>query len=245
MSAVSGTIGAIMGKKGSDRAADAQEYSADRMADITWDMYQQSRDDTQGQRDLFDFFEGDFKRYARTPDYAPDLENDPIYRQQKQDALKTINERMAAEGKYNSSDADNAIVRNLLPFMQDARTRKMQEDQIGYGRVLDAMKIGSGAATAAGQNAMIAGSNMSDAYRYGGDAAAQGHLAGANYMTQAAGMMGDTNAYIGSNLLSNWMGSQQAAPVQTYTPAVNNSWANYAGMGGGGGGGNAWANWVI
>lgn len=56
------------------------------------------------------------------------LEADPIYQQQREQMMKALNRRMASQGGYASSDADNALIRNLLPFMQDS-----------YGRGLDTL----------------------------------------------------------------------------------------------------------
>lgn len=60
--------------------------------------------------------------------YNLDLQNDPVYQQQREEMMRQLNRRMAAQGGYASSDADNAMLRNLLPFMQDS-----------YGRGVDTM----------------------------------------------------------------------------------------------------------
>jgi len=54
-----------------------------------------------------------------------DMENDPIFQAQREEMLKQLNRRYASTGQYASSDADNAVVRNMLPFMQDAYSRNI------------------------------------------------------------------------------------------------------------------------
>lgn len=61
-------------------------------------------------------------------DFQLDYENDPLFIQQRDQMMKQLNRRMASTGGYASSDADNAMIRNLLPFMQDS-----------YGRGIDQM----------------------------------------------------------------------------------------------------------
>ena len=55
------------------------------------------------------------------------IENDPIYQAQKNEMMQTLNRRAASQGKFNSSDADNAIVRNLSPLMQDSYGRQLTD----------------------------------------------------------------------------------------------------------------------
>lgn len=158
------------------------------------------------------------------------LDADPIYRQQRKELTATLNRRLGATGQFGSSEAENVFSRNLLPYMQDAYSRELDEvnranqiaqtmyglgytreqdilsrsnqnalatyglgydrsrdiygadlakimDQYNisrdvsdrsYGRVLDMAKIGAGAASSAGQNAMATGQGLASTYMRGG-----------------------------------------------------------------------------
>jgi hypothetical protein len=54
-----------------------------------------------------------------------DLENDPIYKLQAEEMTKQLNRRYGAQGRFASSGAEDAMSRNLLPFMQDSYSRNL------------------------------------------------------------------------------------------------------------------------
>lgn len=145
------------------------------------DMFNKSRADTANQRKLFDQFA--YPEWQKMfgqglgPNINLDLENDPIYQATRDESMKALNRRAAATGKFSSSDADNAVTRNMAGLLSDAYGRKLTENQIGYNRLLDASKIGSGAAMTAGQNAMVTGQNISQNAIQAGNALAQNQLA--------------------------------------------------------------------
>lgn len=58
-------------------------------------------------------------------DVPLNLDEDQIYQLQRDEMMKQLNRRYAAGGQYASSDADNAVTRNLLPYMQDAYSRNL------------------------------------------------------------------------------------------------------------------------
>lgn len=51
------------------------------------------------------------------------LANDPIYQQQVRQGMSQLNRRYAAMGSANSSDADNAVARNMLDYYTNAYSR--------------------------------------------------------------------------------------------------------------------------
>lgn len=218
-------ISSLIGAGGSYMGGQATKDAADKSADILWQMYNQSRQDTSGQRALFDQIAPQLKQQATNPNYPAiptlqnkvntDYQNDPIYQQQKEEILRTLNRRMASSGQFNSSSADDAIMRNLSSLMQDSYSRNLDElnrtnqnalqtyglgyDQNNnlYGRSLDLAKIGAGAAGAAGQNALSTGNALSNNQLYSGQNQANmwGGMAGS--------AMGGINNYLLYSLLNN------------------------------------------
>ena len=58
------------------------------------------------------------KLAALDPNIQVDLEGDPIYQAQKQELLRTLGNRFSAGGQLRSSGAEDAIARNMLPYME-------------------------------------------------------------------------------------------------------------------------------
>ncbi len=180
MSAISGYFAGEAQKEGSSKAANAQVESTRISTQAMMDMYNQSREDTAGQRRMFKqaapMWDKMFGQDGFKPDINLDLENDKIFQATRDESMKALNRRAAATGKFSSSDADNAVTRNMSSLLGDAYNRQMAADQIGYNRLLDATKIGSGAAASAGQNALATGQAISQNTLMGGNAMAQNHL---------------------------------------------------------------------
>jgi hypothetical protein len=108
------------------------------------------------------------------------LQNDPIYRQQQEEMQRQLNRRYAGMGRGASSDADNAMVRNMGGLMTDSYNRALSDlarrnsaNDTYWQRNLSNAQIGSGAAQAAGQNAMQMGAQNAAAYGQQGSALAQ------------------------------------------------------------------------
>lgn len=127
--------------------------------------------------------------------YNLDLANDPIYQQQQQEMMRQLNRRMASQGSYASSDADNAMIRNLLPFMQDS-----------YGRGVDTMnRANQNALTSYGlnmdrQNTLYGMNNQQNNQQYDrfGNMLNLG-LSGINALTGNAQSYGQNRANIATN----------------------------------------------
>jgi len=209
MSVLSGYWGAEAQKEGSQKASDAQVKSTKISTDAMMKMFGISREDTRLQRELFSeyampewqkMFEGGLDSSVDL-----DLENDKVFQANRDQTERSLNRRAASTGKYSSSDADNAIARNMGNLTTDAYNRRRAEDSTSYGKLLDASKIGSGAAQSAGQNAMNTGQIVSQNALASGNAQAQNYLAQgqatSNYMNQ----VGQT----GQNLWLAWMMNQE------------------------------------
>lgn len=246
---VGGYMASESQKSSAGTAAAAQRDAAAQSAEVQWKMYNQSRDDTAGQRELFDQASPYLSQYARGADRLADqytrelnalqsptqstFDNDPLYQAQQAEAMRQLNRRSAAGGKMYSSDADNAVARNSLSFMQDSYNRKYgnimdryglesQADSTGYNRYLDMAKIGSGAAAAAGQNSMEVGRNMGQTYTQAGDASAQASLAGG----QANAQMWNTIGNAPMNAMSAYNMYQQPSQMPyTYGNALSSAQA--------------------
>lgn len=228
-SGLSQIISALIGAGGSYMGGQATQEASDDATKALLQMYYQSRADTAGQRALFDQIAPQLTQQATNPNFPTiptlqnqvnvDYENDPIYQQQKNEIMTTLNRRMASQGRFNSSAADDSILRNLSPLMQDSYSRNLdtlnrtnqnalQTYGLGYdqgnnlyGRSLDLAKIGAGAASSAGQNALstgnaLAGVNMNN---------------GQNQATMWGGMAGSAMGGINNYMLYNLLNKRSAA----------------------------------
>jgi hypothetical protein len=204
MSVVSGYLGAKAQKSSAKDAASAQVESTKLSNKAMMKMFNQSRDDTAGQRKLFDQYampewqkmfgrEGGLK-----PDIDMNMDNDAIFQATRDESEKSLNRRQGAAGKFSSSDAENAITRNMSGLLTDSYNRQMTENQTGYNRLLDATKIGSGAAAQAGQNAIATGQGISQNALAAGNAMAQSSLAQGQATSNYMNTVGQTgqNAYL-------------------------------------------------
>jgi hypothetical protein len=202
MSVISGIYGAKKQKEAAGKAADSQVESTRISTQAMMDMYNQSREDTAGQREMFNkatpMWDKMFQSGNMGPNINLDLENDQIYQATRDETMKALNRRAAATGKYSSSDADNAITRNMSALLSDSYNRKLTENQIGYNRLLDATKIGAGAAASAGNNALATGQSVAGLNLQAGNAMAQNYLAQGQASANAANSVGQgaTNAYM-------------------------------------------------
>jgi hypothetical protein len=209
MSAVSGYFGAEAQKDSAKDAAKAQKSATKDTNKMMMNMFNISRDDTAGQRSLFDdyampewqkMFENGLK-----PDIDMNMDNDEIFQATRAESEKSLNRRQGAIGKYSSSDADSAITRNMSGLLTDSYNRQMTENQTGYNRLLDASKIGSGAAAQAGQNAIATGGNIGSNMMAAGNAQAQSALAQGQAQANWMNTIGQTgqNAYMMWKLFGN------------------------------------------
>jgi len=201
MSVISGIYGAKKQAKSAEKAADAQVESTKISTQAMLKMYNQSREDTAGQRSMFNRAGPMWNKMFREgmqPNIDLDLENDKIFQATRDESMKALNRRAASTGKFTSSDADNAITRNMSALLSDSYNRQLTENQIGYNRLLDATKIGSGAAQSAGNNAMVTGQGIAQNNLMAGNAMAQNYLAQGQAQANAANSVskGATDAYM-------------------------------------------------
>lgn len=146
---------------------------------------------------------------AKSQAKRPSLETSPLYKMQLDEGTGAINRGFAARGLYRSSGATNA----LSDF---ARALGAEEMQRQYGRVLDALNVGRGAATESGGAAMNSGNALASIYQNAGS-------------NQANYQMAE-----GQNRASMY-GQLAALPMQ-----LGGLYAMGGGFGGGGGGGGQW-----
>jgi hypothetical protein len=109
-----------------------------------------------------------------------------------------------ASDNYNRA-FQNASYTDNMNMQQLASTYNMatQVSNTRYGRMLDAIQIGAGAASAAGSNAMTSGAAIGNAYGNQGNAMAQGYYAAGNAQAQWYNAMGNAPA----NALSIYYGA--------------------------------------
>jgi hypothetical protein len=85
---------------------------------------------TQPQRDMFgpagQYLQDNAGQGIET-DVNWNLQNDPIYRQQQEEMQRQLNRRYAGMGRGASSDADNAMVRNMGGLMTDSYNRALSD----------------------------------------------------------------------------------------------------------------------
>jgi hypothetical protein len=179
--------------------------------------------DYQTQSDLYG------RRYAKeTDEYNRGFQNKMAQYQVKSDNYSrgyqnTMARYQAASDNYNrsfqgamakyqvASDNYNRAFQNAsytdnMNMQQLANTYNMasQVSNTRYGRMLDAIQIGAGAAAAAGNNAMTAGANIGNAYGAQGNAMAQGYYGAGQANAQWANAMGNAPA----NALKIYYGAQ-------------------------------------
>jgi hypothetical protein len=187
LGAGAGLLGGILGNKASDsasrRQANAMEQSTAMQVAENKRQFDKMLELTQPQRDMF----GPAGQYLQQnagqgieTNVNWNLQNDPIYRQQQEEMQRQLNRRYAGMGRGSSSDADNAMVRNMGGLMTDSYNRALSDlarrnsaNDTYWQRNLSNAQIGSGAAQAAGQNAMQMGAQNAAAYGQQGTALAQ------------------------------------------------------------------------
>jgi hypothetical protein len=110
-----------------------------------------------------------------------------------------------ASDNYNRA-FQNASYTDSMNMQQLSNTYNMatQVSNTRYGRMLDAIQIGAGAAASAGNNAMTSGANIGNAYAAQGDARAQGYYGIGNAQAQWSTAVGNTPA----NALGMYYGMQ-------------------------------------
>tara|TARA_Y100000310_G_C20662961_1_gene805802 strand:- start:808 stop:1395 length:588 start_codon:yes stop_codon:yes gene_type:complete len=171
MSFVSGTIGAIMGKKAGDAQSDAARYAAD----VQWRMYEQSRED------LMPFLQASYRALADYEGLIAEgpgsFEDSPYY-----DTLE-----------HGIGEATTALTRQGLAsgVGQGAIGKRLQEYAVPLaarerGNWINewlATKLGPtgqlatvGPASQAAQNALLTGQGLGQTALYGGEAKASGYL---------------------------------------------------------------------
>jgi hypothetical protein len=183
----SGLLGGIFGQKASDNAssrqANAMQASTKMQVDENRRQFDKMLELTAPQRRMFgpagQYLQDNAARGIET-DVNWNLQNDPIYRQQQEEMQRQLNRRYAGMGRGASSDADNAMVRNMGGLMTDSYNRALSDlarrnsaNDTYWQRNMSNAQIGSGAAQAAGQNAMQMGAQNAAAYGQQGSALAQ------------------------------------------------------------------------
>jgi len=217
--AAGGVLGSVLGGNAQSdaygQAAGASNYAADRAYQAQMEMFNTMRGDTEPLRNLLpgslagltgQAGQGVAPERQYMNQYGnvamPQLQSevnmdfaaDPIYQRQMQDMTTQLNRRFASQGRAFSSDADNAMVRNALPFMEQSynrgvdtlnrqNTNALTNYQLGttraqtlygmegalgdqkWGRNLDLAKLGAGAASAAGQGAQSTGNALSSIFQ--------------------------------------------------------------------------------
>jgi hypothetical protein len=187
LGAGAGLLGGILGNNASNsasrRQANAMEQSTAMQVAENKRQFDKMLELTQPQRDMFgpagQYLQDNAGQGIET-DVNWNLQNDPIYRQQQEEMQRQLNRRYAGMGRGASSDADNAMVRNMGGLMTDSYNRALSDlarrnsaNDTYWQRNLSNAQIGSGAAQAAGQNAMQMGAQNAAAYGQQGSALAQ------------------------------------------------------------------------
>jgi hypothetical protein len=180
-------LGGIMGNnasnKASSRQANAMQQSTAAQVAENRRQFDKMLELTQPQRDMFgpagQYLQDNAGRGIQT-EVNWNLQSDPIYQQQQEEMQRQLNRRYAGMGRGASSDADNAMVRNMGGLMTDSYNRALSDlarrnsaNDTYWQRNLSNAQIGSGAAQAAGQNAMQMGAQNAAAYGQQGSALAQ------------------------------------------------------------------------
>jgi hypothetical protein len=130
----SGLLGGIFGQKASDNAssrqANAMQQSTAMQVAENRRQFDKMLELTAPQRQMF----GPAGRYLQDnaaqgieTDVNWNLQNDPIYQQQQEEMQRQFNRRYAGMGRGASSDADNAMVRNMGGLMTDSYNRALSD----------------------------------------------------------------------------------------------------------------------
>jgi len=150
-----GLVGGYMSSKAqkgaASSAANAQLQASQEANALQREMWEQSRADTAGQRAMFGQAAPHLQRMATGPNQFASYErelrglpmnnlpstprlqgqvnvdyaNDPLLQAQRAEMERALNRRASAGGKMYSSDAENALIRNTMPLMQDAYGRAL------------------------------------------------------------------------------------------------------------------------
>lgn len=226
----SSLLGGILSSKASKEQSKAAKQSADKMADVQWDMYAQNREDLAPWREAGARSLADLERVQGTYEGAvmdpSQYVKSPAYDWLKQQGIQTINRQAAATGQFGSG-------RNQKDLMQYGQGLALTDYQ-GYLGRLEALMNRYAGTSQVGQtsSALTAG--------FGQNAANQ--VGYANYASQINQGNARTGLYqnlsnIGTNavnqgILYNYLGNMQA-PAAVPSSAQQSAQFNPAMYGGG------------
>lgn len=136
-------------------AAKTQAESADKATQITWDVYQDQKENFAPFRE-YGVAGLDYLNYMTTGEGTPfDMEASPMYQWQMERGGEALDKSLAARGLQNSGAAIQA--HSNLASELGARESSMM-----YDRMLDRVKIGTGAASATGGASSMYGANAAN-----------------------------------------------------------------------------------
>jgi hypothetical protein len=229
MSIVSGTLGAILGSNATNNAADKAANAQMYAADIQKQMY----DDSVGRQEPF-YQQGisSLEDYAKMLKGGYDMKQSPAAMYELQQGTKAMNRQLAGRGMLGGGTAAN----RLTELSQGVAARDWQNS---YSRLLDSLKLGTGASAAMGQSGGVYGNqagqnaaNLGNIYTNQGNNMASIYQNVGNSITNAG-------ANIGAGFIRNSGGSSGGGynagggsvnPLESYTMGgYNTSASTYGG----------------
>jgi hypothetical protein len=198
---VGGSIGgALISSTASKSAASAQASAADRAADLTWQQYQQTRDDQApwreaGKTALSQLVGGltpggEYNRSFTMDDYV----EDPGYKFRLSEGQKGIESAASARGSRYSG----ATLKALARFNSDQASQEFgnaynrHESDIGnrFGRLSSLAGVGQAATNQVSAAGASAAATTGQAIQDAGTARASGYVGTANAVNNAVGQIG-------------------------------------------------------
>lgn len=161
-----GIAGSVLGSNAQDRASQRSADAQNRAIDLQERIYNQQRQDYQPYMDMGTQGIGAYNSFVNNPNAYLST---PAYQWQQQQIDKNMNRQLSARGRSNSTYGMNS----LANAYGELGTREYQN---AYNRMLDPIKIGQGAASAAGSAGQnYGGAVQSGAYNLGNIYAQQGN----------------------------------------------------------------------
>lgn len=168
-----GVLGAGASIYGASEQSDAANSAADATRQgqqLQYDIYQQQRQDFQPYADMGKQGIAAYQQFLQTPyAYNP---NSEVYQQQKGQLDRSMERRLAATGRANSTYANDTMARAYGDLATKEYNNQYARWQDQYNRTLDPIKIGQGAAHSTGQAAQ----NYGQVYAQGQNALANNYI---------------------------------------------------------------------
>lgn len=193
MSVISGSLGAVMG---SDAQTEAAQTAANAQNSATAMQYKMYQEDVARQKPFYDVGVGAIQNYLKMLNGGYNMKESPSAQYEMEQGTKTLNRQLAARGLLGGPTAAKR-----LSELSSSVAAKDYNDQ--YSRLLDALKLGTGASASMGASSNAYSGQLGQAASNLGNIAMN---SGAARASLYSGMGGASGSALGAGLRGYQMG---------------------------------------